>query len=75
CAYAIAEFDELCNVLGIVYNRNTQSIDDEIEAMIEKRNQARKEKNFTLSDDIRDSLKQQGIILEDTSQGVKWHRE
>ena len=75
CNYAIAEFDELCEVLGIVYNRKTQSLDSEIEELIEKRNQARKDRNFTLADEIRDSLKAQGIILEDTPQGVKWHRE
>ncbi len=75
CKYAIDEFDELCEVLGIVYNRKVQSIDDEIEGLIEKRNQARKDKNFKLADEIRDNLKAQGIILEDTPQGVKWHRE
>jgi len=75
CQYAIDEFDELCEVLGIVYNRNIQSIDSEIEELIENRNQARKDKNFKLSDEIRDNLKSQGIILEDTPQGVKWHRE
>ena len=41
--------------------------------MIEKRQQARKDKNFALADQIRDELKSKGIILEDTPQGVKWH--
>ncbi|NCD03247.1 MAG: cysteine--tRNA ligase [Clostridia bacterium] len=75
CQYAIAEFDELCGVLGIVYNRNTQAIDSDIEELIEQRNQARKDKNFKLSDEIRDTLKDRGITLEDTPQGVKWSRE
>lgn len=75
CQYAITEFDELCGVLGIVYNRNTQVIDSEIEELIEQRNQARKDKNFKLSDEIRDTLKSRGITLEDTPQGVKWSRE
>lgn len=75
CQFAIDLFDELCEVLGLVYNRTAQSIDDEIEELIEKRNQARKDKDFKLADEIRDSLKAQGITLEDTPQGVKWHRE
>ncbi|GAU79711.1 cysteine--tRNA ligase [Fusibacter sp. 3D3] len=67
-------FEELTNVLGIV-QKEKESIDDQIEALIEKRQLARKNKDFALSDQIRDELKQQGIILEDTPQGVKWHRE
>lgn len=75
CKYAMDEFDELCDVLGIVYNRaKKQKLDSEIEDLIQKRNQARKDRDFALADEIRDSLKDQGIILEDTAQGVKWHR-
>ncbi|MBF4695869.1 cysteine--tRNA ligase [Fusibacter ferrireducens] len=69
-----ALFEELTNVLGIV-QKERASIDDQIEALIEKRQNARKNKDFALADQIRDELKQQGIILEDTPQGVKWHRE
>ena len=73
--YAITVFDELMNVLGLLYNRNTaSSLDDEIEALIAARNEARKNKNWAEADRIRDELKAQGIILEDTPQGVKWHR-
>ena len=73
--YAIKIFDELMNVLGLLYNRNAaSSLDDEIEAMIEARNEARKSKNWAEADRIRDELKAQGIVLEDTPQGVKWHR-
>ena len=68
-------FDELTGVLGLVYNRKTESLDDEIEKMIEARTQARKDRNWAEADRIRDELKAQGIILEDTPQGVKWHRE
>lgn len=75
CQFAIDLFDELCGVLGLVYNRKSQSIDDEIEVLIAKRNKARKDKDFKLADEIRDNLKAQGITLEDTPQGVKWHRE
>ena len=72
--YAIKIFDELTGVLGLLYNRETESIDDEIEKLIEARNQARKERNWAEADRIRDELKAQGIVLEDTPQGVKWHR-
>ena len=73
--YAINVFDELMNVLGLLYNRNsTSSLDDEIEALIAARNEARKNKNWAEADRIRDELKAQGIVLEDTPQGVKWHR-
>lgn len=68
-------FDELTGVLGLVYNRKTESLDDEIEKLIEARTQARKDKNWAEADRIRDELKAQGIVLEDTPQGVKWHRE
>ncbi len=73
--YAITVFDELMNVLGLLYNRKTSSnLDDEIEALIAARNEARKNKNWAEADRIRDELKSQGIVLEDTPQGVKWHR-
>ena len=72
--YAIKIFDELTGVLGLLYNRETASLDDEIEKLIEARNEARKAKNWAEADRIRDELKAQGIVLEDTAQGVKWHR-
>lgn len=72
---AISVFDELTGVLGLVYNRKTETLDSDIEALIEARTNARKEKNWTEADRIRDQLKEMGIVLEDTAQGVKWHRE
>lgn len=73
--YAIKVFDELMDVLGLLYNRKaSSSLDDEIEALIQQRNDARKNKNWAEADRIRDELKAQGIVLEDTPQGVKWHR-
>lgn len=69
-----AAFDELTGVLGFLYNRKTDTIDAEIEELIEKRTQARKDRNFAEADAIRDKLKEMGIILEDTPQGVKWTR-
>lgn len=73
--FASEIFDELTGVLGLVYNRKTDTLDSEIEALIEARQIARKEKNWAEADRIRDELKAQGIILEDTPQGVKWHKE
>ena len=72
--YATKLFDELTGVLGLVYNRKAETLDSEIEAQIEARQEARKAKNWAEADRIRDELKAQGIILEDTPQGVKWHR-
>ena len=72
---AIAMFDELTGVLGLVYNRKTETLDNDVEALIEARTNARKEKNWAEADRIRDQLKEMGIVLEDTAQGVKWHRE
>ena len=73
--YAAKIFDELTGVLGLVYNRKTETLDEDIDAMIEARTKARKEKNWAEADRIRDELKSMGIVLEDTAQGVKWHRE
>ncbi len=64
---------ELTNILGLL-GRKEDAIDEEIEKLIEDRKQARIEKNWALSDEIRDNLKSKGIILEDTPQGVKWRR-
>ena len=73
CEYASELFDTLCGILGLVYNRaEEKSLDDEIEALIEQRNAARKAKNWAEADRIRDELKARNIILEDTPQGVKW---
>ncbi len=67
-------FDQLTGVLGLVYNRKEEVLDSEIEELIEKRTAARKAKDFKTADEIRDKLKEMGIILEDTPQGVKWSR-
>ena len=75
CEAAVGIFDELTDVLGLVYNRKTEELDDDIEKLIEARTQARKDKNWAEADRIRDELKAKGIVLEDTAQGVKWHRE
>ncbi|WP_045516568.1 cysteine--tRNA ligase [Neobacillus niacini] len=67
------QFDELFNVLGMTLE-SSEMLDEEIDALIEKRIQARKDRNFQLSDQIRDQLKEMNIILEDTPQGTRWKR-
>ncbi|MBO8178413.1 MAG: cysteine--tRNA ligase [Bacillus sp. (in: Bacteria)] len=67
------EFETLFHVLGLTLEQE-QLLDEEIEQLIEKRNQARKERNFALADQIRDQLKEMNIILEDTPQGTRWKR-
>lgn len=64
----------LCEVMGIVTERKKEVLDTEVEAMIEERRQARKDKNFARADEIRRQLLDQGIVLEDTREGVKWKR-
>lgn len=66
--------EKLCGVLGILTGRKAEALDEEIEAMIEARQQARKAKNFALADEIRGKLLDMGIVLEDTREGVKWKR-
>ena len=64
----------LCDVLGVIIEKEAEILDADIEALIEERQAARKEKNFARADEIRDELLAQGIILEDTREGVKWKR-
>lgn len=67
-------FDQVLEILGIKF-KFEQSLDSEIEALIEARQLAREVRDFAKSDEIRDALKAQGIVLEDTKDGVRWHRE
>lgn len=64
---------ELADVLGILHKKE-EILEEEILELIEKRTVARKNKDFKLADEIRDALKEKGIILEDTQEGVKWKR-
>lgn len=75
CEAAAKMFDELTSVLGIVYNRKSNDVDAEIEALIEQRQQARANKDWATADRIRDELKEKGITLKDTPQGVTWVKE
>ena len=60
--------------LGSSLRKKEEILDSDIEALIAERQAARKEKNFARADEIRDTLLEQGIILEDTREGVKWKR-
>ena len=75
CQTAADVFDELCDVLGILYNRKSNDVDADIEALIEERQTARANKDWATADRIRDELKAKGIILKDTPQGVTWTKE
>ena len=67
-------FDAIGNVLGIQVKVEAGLLDEEIEALIEERIQARKNRDFARSDEIRDQLLSMNIILEDTRQGTRWKR-
>ena len=75
CLYEI--LTELTDVLGIILEKEEEAQGDEdyINEMIEKRAQAKKDKDFALADQIRDELLEKGIVLEDTREGTKWNRK
>ena len=64
----------LSDICGLIVDKQEEILDTEIEALIQERQDARKAKNFARADEIRDMLAAQGIILEDTREGVKWKR-
>ena len=71
---AIRTIEKLCDILGIITEREEELLDSDIEALINERQEARKAKNFARADEIRNMLSDKGIILEDTREGVKWKR-
>lgn len=73
-SYVKETMDKLCDVLGIITEKKEEILDSEVEDLIAKRQQVRKDKNFALADEIRGQLLDMGIILEDTREGVKWKR-
>lgn len=70
----LSKLQELSLIFGITFHK-TELDDDEILALIDERNQARKDKNFIRSDEIREELKLKGVVLEDTPQGTRYRKE
>lgn len=64
----------LSDICGLILTKKEEILDEDIEALIQERQNARKEKNFKRADEIRDELQNRGILLEDTREGVKWKR-
>lgn len=67
--YTAKIFDELCGVMGLLYNRKTDEIPQKVKDLVEERTQVRKEKNWARADEIRDELAQLGYVVKDTPQG------
>ena len=70
----IDTFDSLMAVLGLPFDEEVGLLDEDVDALIEERLEARRNRDFKRSDEIRDQLKEQGILLEDTAQGMRWKR-
>lgn len=75
CQYALDLFNELNGVIGVITIKEEKSLDEEIEALIAERTEARKNKDWATADRIRDELKARHIVIEDTPQGIKWKYE
>ncbi len=68
------EILKLSDICGLIVEKKPELLEEDIEAMIKERQEARKAKNFGRADEIRKELLDRGIILEDTREGVKWKR-
>ena len=68
------KLNELLSIFGLVLEKE-DLVDETIQALIDERNQARVDRNFQRADEIRDELKAQGILLDDTPHGTQWKRE
>ena len=73
--FILQQLTDLMGVFGVEGLAQEATLDEQIETLIAERDAARSAKNFARSDEIRDELASQGIILEDTAQGTRWHRE
>lgn len=74
CKKADELIRELGNPLGLLQKKEDKSLESEVEELINKRQEARKNRDFALADKIRDDLKARNIVLEDTPQGVRWKK-
>lgn len=70
----LSVFDELAGVIGLPFKQDEELLDAEVEALLEERIEARKNRDFARADEIRDLFKEKNIILEDTAQGTRWKR-
>jgi cysteinyl-tRNA synthetase len=73
--FILQTIDKIDSVLGIFGEEKEEILDTEIESLIEERQEARRNRNFARSDEIRDLLSEKGIVLEDTKDGVRWKRK
>ena len=71
----LAYVERINGVLGVVAPKESGDLDREIEDLIDQREEARKKKDYALADAIRDKLKERGVILIDTPDGVRWKME
>lgn len=72
--YMLETIIGFCDVLGIITDKKEEVLDADVEKLIEERKMAKKAKDFARADAIREELKNMGIALEDTREGVKWKR-
>ena len=72
---ALSKLQTLCDVLGILQKKQDESVDPEIQKLVDERQEARRAKNFARADEIRDQLKAMGITLKDTPNGVQIVKE
>jgi len=72
---SLAIFTSMNEVLGLAQTTDNELLDEEVDALIVERNEARQQKNWGRADEIRDLLSEQGILLEDTPQGLRWRRK
>ena len=73
-SYLSEKLQALCDILGIITEKQEELLAEDIEALIAERQAARKAKNFARADEIRGELLAKGIVLEDTREGVKWKK-
>ena len=71
---AMKIFDELCEILGFCFAKNKEKLDDDVKKLIIEREEARKNKDWKLSDSLREKIERMGVKLEDTKDGVKWSK-
>ena len=62
------------SILGIEIDKESELLDEEIDALIKEREEARENRDYDRADEIRDQLSKMNIILEDTAQGIRWKR-